>query len=141
MEPQLADNRAAKQRKQLSEGMAHIRDHVVVDGEAPAYGVPAEFQPVRKPRTDASANPEKRTDPFQFGSRFLEEGDDIFAYNAWDHVETDDTYKEFVLEQFQKQRENPVNDADKSTYVLAFAYLFLYPSPSPRLIRSPREIQ
>lgn len=125
MEPQLADNRAAK-RKQLSEGMSHMRDHVVVEGEAPAYGVPAEFQPVRKPRTEASANPEKRTDPFQFGSRFLEEGDDIFAYNAWDHVETDDTYKEFVLEQFQKQRENPVNEADKSTYVLAFANSILH---------------
>ncbi|TID27814.1 actin binding protein [Venturia nashicola] len=115
MEPQLVDNQAAK-RKQLSEGMSHMRDYVVVAGEAPAYGVPAEFQPVRKPRTEASANPEKRTDPFQFGSRFLEEGDDIFAYNAWDHVETDDTYKEFVLEQFQKQRENPVNEADKKKY-------------------------
>jgi tRNAThr (cytosine32-N3)-methyltransferase len=121
MEPQIADNRAAK-RKQLSNSMLHMRDAVVVE-ESAAYGVPAEFQPVRKPRTDASDNPQKRTDPFQFGSRFLEEGDDIFAYNAWDHVETDETYKEFVLEQFQKQRENPVSEVDKSTYVLVVVFL------------------
>lgn len=56
----------------------------------------------------------KRTDPFQFGSRFLQQEDNVFEFNAWDHVETDDTYKEYAEEQFQKQRESPVSDFDKS---------------------------
>jgi len=108
-------------RKQLSTGMEHLRIAVTVpeppspsanDGDA--YGVPAHFQPVRKPRTDASNNLEKRSDPFQFGSRYLEEGDDIFDYNAWDHVETDEAYRQFAEEQYAKQRLDPASDFDKS---------------------------
>jgi hypothetical protein len=58
----------------------------------------------------------KRTDPFQFGSRFLSEEDNVFEFNAWDHVETDETYKEYAELQYAKQREAPVSDFDKSTY-------------------------
>src|SRR5438046_3170201 len=43
---------------------------------------------------------QKRSDPFQFGSRYLQENDDVFEFNAWDHVETDDTYKEYAEQQF-----------------------------------------
>lgn len=60
----------------------------------------------------------KRTDPFMFGSRFLDEGDDVFEFNAWDHVETDDAYKEYSEQQFAMQRASPVSDFDKSTYNL-----------------------
>lgn len=60
----------------------------------------------------------KRTDPFQFGSRFLNEGDDVFEFNAWDHVETDDVYKEYAEEQYEKQRQSPVSDFDKSKSTL-----------------------
>ncbi len=56
----------------------------------------------------------KRSDPFQFGSRFLREEDNVFEFNAWDHVETDDTYKEYAELQYAKQREAPVSDFDKS---------------------------
>lgn len=56
----------------------------------------------------------KRTDPFQFGSRFLGEGDNVFEFNAWDHVETDDAYKEYAERQFEMQRQSPVSDFDKS---------------------------
>lgn len=58
----------------------------------------------------------KRTDPFMFGSRFLDEGDDVFEFNAWDHVETDDAYKEYSEQQFAMQRASPVSDFDKSMY-------------------------
>ena len=46
---------------------------------------------------------QKRTDPFQFGSRFLKEEDDVFEFNAWDHVETDDIYKEYAEQQYEMQ--------------------------------------
>jgi tRNAThr (cytosine32-N3)-methyltransferase len=63
----------------------------------------------------------KRSDPFQFGSRYLQENDDVFEFNAWDHVETDDTYKEYAEQQFQMQRESPVSDFDKSKSNLSYA--------------------
>lgn len=56
----------------------------------------------------------KRSDPFQFGSRYLNEGDDVFEFNAWDHVETDETYREYTEQQIEKQRQSPVSDFDKS---------------------------
>jgi tRNAThr (cytosine32-N3)-methyltransferase len=83
------------------------------------YGVPNSIiLPVRRkataPRVD---NPQKRVDPFQFGSRYLEEGDDIYKYNAWDNVEIDDAYGLFAEEMYQKQRDNPVNDDDKREFL------------------------
>lgn len=67
----------------------------------------------------------KRTDPFMFGSRTLDEGDDVFEFNAWDHVETDDAYKEYSEQQFAMQRESPVSDFDKSTYSPMYSCLHL----------------
>ncbi|KAL7797450.1 S-adenosyl-L-methionine-dependent methyltransferase [Trichoderma ceciliae] len=58
----------------------------------------------------------KRSDPFQFGSRYLEAGDDIFEFNAWDHVETDDAYKVYAEGQLEKQRQSPVSDFDKNRF-------------------------
>lgn len=58
----------------------------------------------------------KRSDPFAFGQRFLEEGDDIFEHNAWDHVEVDDDYKTYAEQQYVKQRDSPVSDFDKHRY-------------------------
>lgn len=58
----------------------------------------------------------KRTDPFQFGSRYLEEGDNVFEFNAWDHVEPDDEFKAFAEGQYEKQRAAPVSDFDKNRF-------------------------
>ncbi|KAE9366201.1 actin binding protein-like protein [Stipitochalara longipes BDJ] len=58
----------------------------------------------------------KRSDPFQFGSRLLNQEDNVFEFNAWDHVETDDAYKEYAELQYAKQREAPVSDFDKSRF-------------------------
>jgi len=66
-----------------------------------------------------SHNPDfnqKRSDPFQFGSRYLQEQDDVFEFNAWDHVETDDTYKEYAEQQYEMQRNSPVSDFDKCKF-------------------------
>lgn len=67
-------------------------------------------------RSHDPENNMKRSDPFQFGSRYLSEKDNVFEFNAWDHVETDDTYKEYAELQYAKQREAPVSEFDKSTY-------------------------
>ncbi|PFH61946.1 hypothetical protein XA68_15708 [Ophiocordyceps unilateralis] len=58
----------------------------------------------------------KRSDPFQFGSRYLTDGDDVFEFNAWDHVETDDKYKEYAESQYEMQRQAPVSDFDKNRF-------------------------
>jgi len=56
----------------------------------------------------------KTTPPFVFGQRLLSAEDDVFDYNAWDHVETDDVYKEYMREQIEKQKEKPVSEFDRS---------------------------
>lgn len=75
-------------------------------------------QPPRIPphRSHDPTNNLKRSDPFQFGSRYLEEGDDIYEFNAWDHVETDATYKEYAEIQYARQRDTPVSDFDKRRF-------------------------
>ncbi|KAF2710536.1 S-adenosyl-L-methionine-dependent methyltransferase [Pleomassaria siparia CBS 279.74] len=131
-------------RQQLSKAMEHMRFAVTADPIAPisststsspppppppppsektgaepdAYGIPSTFAPVRKPaaRSHSPSNNQKRTDPFAFGSRFLEDGDDIFEFNAWDHVETDETYRQFSLEQYERQRQDPVSEFDRKRF-------------------------
>lgn len=75
-------------------------------------------QPPRLPphRSHDPTNNLKRSDPFQFGSRYLEEGDDVYEFNAWDHVETDATYKEYADMQYARQRDTPVSDFDKRRF-------------------------
>ncbi|EWC44628.1 hypothetical protein DRE_06617 [Drechslerella stenobrocha 248] len=67
---------------------------------------------VKPPKPDGL----KRSDPFQFGTRYLEEGDDEFAFNAWDHVGVDDEYKSYAEGQYDMQRQNPVRDFDKQRF-------------------------
>lgn len=59
---------------------------------------------------------QKRSDPFQFGSRFLNKDDDVFEFNAWDHVEVDDESKEYAEKQYEMQRASPVSDFDKQRF-------------------------
>jgi len=124
--PEAAEATNTHHYAKLTRGQEHMRAYVSVPtnsasaAEAPSvYGVPSSvINPVRaKGQTSRTAtNPEKRTDPFSFGSRVLEEGDDVFEFNAWDHVEVDDAFKEFAEIQYQKQREAPVSDFDKTRF-------------------------
>ncbi|KAF2098642.1 methyltransferase [Rhizodiscina lignyota] len=114
--------------------MEHVRYAVTADpiyhkptspspptpSETDDYGIPTSLEPQRRPPTRPRdpANTEKRTDPFAFGSRYLEEGDNIFEFNAWDNVETDDSYRDFAESQFVKQREAPVSDFDRRRFNL-----------------------
>lgn len=113
-------------RQQLTSGMEHMRPYVTVIPDAipippssageDAYGVPAKYEPIRKAATESQSNPQKRSDPFKFGSRYLEEGDDIFAHNAWDHVEVDAQYSDFIAQQTGFQREHQVSEFDKKRF-------------------------
>lgn len=80
----------------------------------------------------------KRSDPFQFGSRYLEQGDNVFEFNAWDHVETDDAYKEYTEQQLEMQRQAPVSDFDKGTLPLIHTKFgcvpVVFPSPGAVMI-------
>jgi tRNAThr (cytosine32-N3)-methyltransferase len=85
-------------------------------------GSPAATDPPQLIPPHRSHNPEnnlKRSDPFSFGSRFLSQEDNVYEFNAWDHVETDDAYKEYAELQYAKQREAPVSDFDKSSYLFS----------------------
>ncbi|KAK5090506.1 hypothetical protein LTR05_000679 [Lithohypha guttulata] len=58
----------------------------------------------------------KRTDPFQFGQRYLNDQEDVFEYNAWDHVDPDEEHLKFTEEQYAKQRAAPVSDFDRERF-------------------------
>lgn len=79
----------------------------------PASPPCSEPHPTLPHRSHDPAKNQKRSDPFQFGSRYLEATDDVFEFNAWDHVETSPEYKEYAEAQFSKQRSSPVSDYNK----------------------------
>lgn len=89
---------------------------LTVEGQPAAESASTENQELPPHRSHDPDNNLKRTDPFQFGSRYLTEQDNVFEFNAWDHVETDDAYKEYAEQQFEKQRQSPVSDFDKSRF-------------------------
>ncbi len=85
----------------------------------------AATDPPAKSPPQLSHDPEnnlKRSDPFQFGSRYLKDEDNVFEFNAWDHVETDDTYKEYAELQYANQRASPVSDFDKRMFLPTFSF-------------------
>ena len=67
-------------------------------------------------RSHDPSNNLKRSDPFKFGSRYLEENDDVYEFNAWDHVIPDDAYYAFAEKQYAAQREHPVSAFDKHRF-------------------------
>jgi tRNAThr (cytosine32-N3)-methyltransferase len=100
-----------------------------IDGEADHASSAATDPQVPPHRSHDPQKNLKRTDPFQFGSRLLSEEDNVFEFNAWDHVETDETYKEYAELQYAKQREAPVSDFDKSMLLSSSALAFLPQHP------------
>ncbi|KAL9101770.1 MAG: hypothetical protein Q9163_003017 [Psora crenata] len=67
-------------------------------------------------RSHNPCNNLKRSDPFKFGSRYLQEGDDVYEFNAWDHVTPDEAYFAYAQAQYAAQREHPVSDYDKHRF-------------------------
>jgi len=58
----------------------------------------------------------KRTDPFKFGSRYLQDTDNVFEFNAWDHVVPDASYYDYAESQYTAQRASPVSEFDKKRF-------------------------
>lgn len=90
-----------------------------------ALQTPSQDDGVPPHRSHDASNNMKLRDPFQFGSRFLTEGDDVFEFNAWDHVETDEAYKEYAESQLEMQRRAPVSECDKSKLMTLSPFSFL----------------
>ena len=67
-------------------------------------------------RSHNPTNNLKRSDPFKFGSRYLESTDDVFEFNAWDHVIPDSAYHTYCETQYTSQRASPVSDFDKARF-------------------------
>ncbi len=67
-------------------------------------------------RSHNPTNNLKRSDPFKFGSRYLEPADDVFEFNAWDHVVPDSAYYTYCEAQYTSQRASPVSDFDKARF-------------------------
>ena len=97
-----------------------VDDHAIEATENSKNGArttDAETQtPIRYPKLKPDGP--KQSNPFEFGSRFLEPGMTGFEFNAWDHVETDDEFKQYAEKQYAFHRENPVTDFDKSELYL-----------------------
>ena len=95
--------------------------HVGPPSSAPPLEYTHSFLPSEQPATPPHRSPDpsnnlKRSDPFQFGSRYLLPTDNVFEFNAWDHVETDETYNAHAEAQYSTQRENPVSAYDKQRF-------------------------
>ena len=61
-------------------------------------------------------NNAKRSDPFQFGQRYLSSEDDPFTFNAWDHVLPDAEHETYCETQYALQRARPVSDFDRDRF-------------------------
>ena len=81
----------------------------LVDSQPEPEAVPPHLS--HDPATNA-----KHTDPFQFGQRFLSEEDDVFTYNAWDHVVPEAAHYEYCEAQYAAQRAAPVSDFDRTRF-------------------------
>ena len=85
------------------------------DGQSFHHQDPPQDIPLPHRSHDPSNN-YKRTDPFKFGSRFLQAEDDVYEFNAWDHVVPDDAYYAYAEDQYSNQRAAPVSEFDKKRF-------------------------
>lgn len=54
--------------------------------------------------------------PFEFGNRYLKNEEDVWAHNAWDHVEWGEEQLLEAERQLAAQKQTPVSDFDKQLY-------------------------
>ncbi|MCJ1276277.1 hypothetical protein MMC21_004082 [Puttea exsequens] len=81
--------------------------------------VSQEEKPQAKVQSHRSHDPNhnlKRSDPFKFGSRYLQPEDNVYEFNAWDHVVPDAAYHEYAETQYANQKAAPVSELDKKRF-------------------------
>ena len=72
--------------------------------------------PLPPHRSHTPSKNAKRSSPFQFGQRYLESSDEVFDYNAWDHVIPDQDHEKYCQEQYALQRQSPVTEFDRKRF-------------------------
>ncbi|KAK5943099.1 hypothetical protein PMZ80_004104 [Knufia obscura] len=102
------------QRLNTSLNKLNLEDDTQTNIQSPDPTLEPQAQPPTIPAhlSHDPATNAKRTDPFQFGQRYLSTTDDPFEYNAWDHVVPDEDHLTFAEEQYSKQRAAPVSAFD-----------------------------
>ena len=80
------------------------------------HAQPPVHPPATRPAPPTAAR--KRSSPFQFGARYLEAADDVFAWNAWDHVDpsTDALFVDYAARQLAFQRAHAASAFDRRRY-------------------------
>lgn len=102
-----------------TESLPDVSNVSLEDGISPVAADSADVSALETVPPHLSHDPNnnaKRSDPFQFGQRFLSTDDDVFTYNAWDHVTPDEEHILYSEEQYAKQRSAPVSDFDRERF-------------------------
>ena len=111
-EAQNADTKSGSMALHLSLADLNLNDSTPHSPQAQDPTTKAQPESIPPHLSHDPATNAKRTDPFQFGQRYLSSEDDVFSYNAWDHVTPDAEHYTFAAEQYAKQRAAPVNAYD-----------------------------
>ncbi|KAK9709319.1 hypothetical protein K7432_009098 [Basidiobolus ranarum] len=64
----------------------------------------------QKKTTSSAQDIQNPEDSSKFGSRLLVDEEQVFAHNAWDHVDWDSDQEQQAKEKVAKQAENPVSE-------------------------------
>lgn len=74
-------------------------------------------EPSLEPESKEPSRVERGDRPYEFGKRFLTDEEDVWKFNAWDHVEWGPDQKEEAERQLAAQAQTPVNEFDKKLYL------------------------
>ncbi|KAL8670120.1 MAG: hypothetical protein Q9168_005329 [Polycauliona sp. 1 TL-2023] len=91
-----------------------MSQHTQMEEIASSADIPSEQVPPH--RSHDPSNNLKRSDPFQFGSRYLLPEDNPYEFNAWDHVEPSAEDLVRFESQIEVQKAAPVSDFDRNRF-------------------------
>ncbi|KAI8076677.1 S-adenosyl-L-methionine-dependent methyltransferase [Gilbertella persicaria] len=92
-----------------------MTEHTDKEQETPVATLVSDNLEAGKKRT-SSALEEGSQEESKFGSRLLVDENDVFAHNAWDHVDWDSDQEEIAKEKVALQLEHPVPEQEQAQY-------------------------